>query len=134
MPAPRYEPQPGTITEPLSNHRRPTYTSPSTTALPFLSGLDVRAPGNVSAVVAFGDSITDGYVVSTVLGTPQNTGVLNRNARYPDFLQRRLDAAGEPERSRIPGDGSRGRPRHTAWPLPVNRFADRTGGPGRTGR
>ncbi|OXR42118.1 hypothetical protein B7C42_05717 [Nocardia cerradoensis] len=68
----------------------------STTAMPFVSGLDVQAPGNASAIVAFGDSITDGYVSSTVLGTPQDASVVDRNVRYPDFLQRRLDAAGAP--------------------------------------
>ncbi|MET9213691.1 MULTISPECIES: GDSL-type esterase/lipase family protein [unclassified Nocardia] len=68
----------------------------STTAVPFVSGLDVRAPAAVSTIVAFGDSITDGYVSATYLGTPQDPSVIDRNVRYPDFLQRRLDAAGKP--------------------------------------
>ncbi|MFE6920430.1 GDSL-type esterase/lipase family protein [Nocardia sp. NPDC057663] len=68
----------------------------STTAVPFVSGLDVMAPAGVASVVAFGDSITDGYVSANLLGTPQETGVIDRNVRYPDFLQRRLDAAGKP--------------------------------------
>ncbi|MEV0063005.1 GDSL-type esterase/lipase family protein [Nocardia sp. NPDC050718] len=68
----------------------------STTTVPFVSGLDVRAPGAVSTIVAFGDSITDGYVSATYLGTPQDPSVIDRNVRYPDFLQRRLDAAGKP--------------------------------------
>lgn len=44
----------------------------------FLSGVDVAAPHD-SAVIAFGDSITDGW---------QSTA--NKNARWPDFLARRL--------------------------------------------
>ncbi|VVJ17587.1 Uncharacterised protein [Amycolatopsis camponoti] len=43
-----------------------------------LSGIDVTGPGG-GAVVAFGDSITDGYS-----STP------NTNSRWPDFLARRL--------------------------------------------
>ncbi len=68
----------------------------ATTAMPLVSGLDVEAPGTVGAVVAFGDSITDGYVASNVLGTPEDRTAVDRNVRYPDFLQRRLDAAGKP--------------------------------------
>ncbi|MFD6273470.1 GDSL-type esterase/lipase family protein [Nocardia asteroides] len=68
----------------------------STTAVPLVSGLDVEAPAGVSAIVAFGDSITDGYVSANYLGTPQDPGVVDRNVRYPDFLQRRLDATGKP--------------------------------------
>ncbi|GGK64117.1 hypothetical protein GCM10011591_40550 [Nocardia camponoti] len=66
-----------------------------TTAVPLVAGLDVDAVG-VSSVVAFGDSITDGYVSATILGTPQEPSVVDRDVRYPDFLQRRIDAAGAP--------------------------------------
>ena len=48
-----------------------------------LDGVDVAAPRHVRAVVALGDSITDG-VGSTV----------DANRRYPDFLARRLRARG----------------------------------------
>jgi lysophospholipase L1-like esterase len=48
-----------------------------------LDGVDVSAPRHVHAVVALGDSITDG-VGSTV----------DANRRYPDFLARRLRARG----------------------------------------
>lgn len=44
-----------------------------------LAGIDVTGPGGPGAVVAFGDSITDGYS-----STP------NTNSRWPDFLARRL--------------------------------------------
>jgi lysophospholipase L1-like esterase len=45
----------------------------------FLTGVDVTTPTAAGAIVAFGDSITDGSA-----STP------NANARYPDFLARRL--------------------------------------------
>jgi lysophospholipase L1-like esterase len=53
----------------------------------YLSGVDVRGPGRTrrGAVVAFGDSITDG-----VLSTP------DADNRYPDELAERLVAAGRP--------------------------------------
>src|SRR6185437_12595081 len=45
-----------------------------------VSGVDVNAPGD-SAVVAFGDSITDGAYATE-----------NENHRWPDYLARRLEA------------------------------------------
>jgi lysophospholipase L1-like esterase len=48
-----------------------------------LSGVDVVSPAPAGSVVAFGDSITDGY------GSSQNT-----NSRWPNFLARRLLARG----------------------------------------
>ncbi|WP_405138142.1 GDSL-type esterase/lipase family protein [Nocardia sp. NBC_01388] len=68
----------------------------STTAVPLVSTVDVSASSDVSAVVALGDSITDGYVSANYLGIPQNPALPDTNARYPDFLQHRLDAAGIP--------------------------------------
>lgn len=44
-----------------------------------LNAIDVHAPGSTGAVVAFGDSLTDGYLSS-----------YNQNGRWPDFLARRL--------------------------------------------
>ncbi|MES2682132.1 MAG: GDSL-type esterase/lipase family protein [Pseudomonadota bacterium] len=50
----------------------------------FLSDFDVIAPaGGGTTISAFGDSITDGFV-----------STIGRNERYPDFLARRLQAAG----------------------------------------
>jgi lysophospholipase L1-like esterase len=46
---------------------------------PFLKAVDVAAPGRAAAVVAFGDSITDGAFATR-----------NQNARWPDVLARRL--------------------------------------------
>jgi lysophospholipase L1-like esterase len=45
----------------------------------FVKDVDVEAPAHSSAVVAFGDSITDGAFASN-----------NQNARWPDVLARRL--------------------------------------------
>ena len=59
--------------------------SSTMTAKPFLTGILVDAPANGSAVVTFGDSITDGDG-----STPDKTH------RWPDFLAKRLSEAGKP--------------------------------------
>lgn len=64
------------------------------TARAFVTGLDVRTD-SASAIVAFGDSITDGYQ-SPPSVFPQDTTAIDLNQRYPDFLKRRIDAAGLP--------------------------------------
>lgn len=46
---------------------------------PFVKDVDVKAPAHSAAVVAFGDSITDGAFAAN-----------NQNARWPDELARRL--------------------------------------------
>jgi lysophospholipase L1-like esterase len=46
---------------------------------PFIKAVDVKAPAQSAAVVAFGDSITDGAYAAN-----------NQNARWPDELARRL--------------------------------------------
>jgi lysophospholipase L1-like esterase len=56
----------------------------TSTARFFLSGIEVQTAG-VQAVVALGDSITDGYASS-----------LNQNHRWPDVLAERLHRAGRP--------------------------------------
>jgi lysophospholipase L1-like esterase len=58
----------------------------------YLDGLDVEAPPTTSAIVAFGDSITDGWVSGSVASLPANTTQDDGNGRYPDDLQRRLDS------------------------------------------
>jgi lysophospholipase L1-like esterase len=52
-----------------------------TTSWHFLSGVSVAAAPKAGAVVAFGDSITDGAITT-----------VNANNRWPDFLARRLRA------------------------------------------
>jgi lysophospholipase L1-like esterase len=47
----------------------------------FLDGIDVEAPAGAAAVVAFGDSITDGY-----------GSAATANSRWPDVLAARLQA------------------------------------------
>jgi lysophospholipase L1-like esterase len=59
------------------------------TAHYFLTGIDVLAPAALGAVVAFGDSITDGYEGSPSPLSPNLEG-LDANGAYPDALQRRL--------------------------------------------
>ncbi|MBN9617340.1 MAG: GDSL family lipase [Acidobacteriales bacterium 59-55] len=57
-----------------------TLTSPSEIeSWPFLKGVDVKADNKAAAIVAFGDSITDGA-----------HSTRNANARWPDVLARRL--------------------------------------------
>ena len=46
--------------------------------------------------MAFGDSITDGFVASTPVSLPTSLAIADKNGRYPDDLQRRIDAAGIP--------------------------------------
>jgi lysophospholipase L1-like esterase len=48
-------------------------------AWPFVKGIDVKVPAHAGAIVAFGDSITDGAYATQ-----------NMNARWPDELARRL--------------------------------------------
>ncbi|GAA3383633.1 GDSL-type esterase/lipase family protein [Cryptosporangium minutisporangium] len=62
----------------------------------YLGGLDVEAPTSTHAVVAFGDSITDGFVGGSPLSIPADKSVADTDQRYPDFLQRRLLDAGAP--------------------------------------
>jgi lysophospholipase L1-like esterase len=59
----------------------------------YVDGLDVRAAPAERSIVAFGDSITDGFVASNPASIPATASVSNRNGRYPDDLQRRLDRA-----------------------------------------
>ena len=56
--------------------------------------VDVEAPATTGAVVAFGDSITDGFVAATPVSLPVTLAIADKNGRYPDDLQRRIDAAG----------------------------------------
>jgi lysophospholipase L1-like esterase len=58
----------------------------------YTDGLDVRAPRSVGTVVAFGDSITDGFQGDLTAVTP-NSKQLNQNSRWPDDLARRLQTA-----------------------------------------
>jgi lysophospholipase L1-like esterase len=60
---------------------------------PFVDAIDVVAPSSAGAVVAFGDSITDGYQGEPPAGVPANPQGYNQNRRWPDDLARRLIAA-----------------------------------------
>jgi lysophospholipase L1-like esterase len=74
----------------------------------FLSGVSVAAPARDGAVVALGDSITDGANT-----TP------NRNARWPDVLARRLQASPDLRGLGVLNEGISGnRLLHDPNPLP----------------
>ena len=64
-----------------------------TTTRPYVDGVDVVAPASAGAVVAFGDSITDGYQGQGLAGVPEVGATVDANGRWPDDLARRLIAA-----------------------------------------
>jgi lysophospholipase L1-like esterase len=70
------------------------FTQP-TTASYYVTGLDTRSSAREGAIVAFGDSITDGYQAPPT-HLPEVQSTLSTNRRYPDDLQRRLHNAGIP--------------------------------------
>jgi lysophospholipase L1-like esterase len=82
----------GNSTEETSNIGVPLETK----AWFFVDGVDVEAPDRTQAVVAFGDSITDGLVAASVASLPASSEVADKNGRYPDGLQHRLIRAGIP--------------------------------------
>jgi lysophospholipase L1-like esterase len=98
-------------TEHLSANRTSFYTLPGvgdrsadltgsdmslrTTNVVFVSGVDVIAADGASAVVAFGDSITEGTITNSFFNSP-DPSVVDTDFRYTDHLQRRIDAAGLP--------------------------------------
>lgn len=61
----------------------------TTTARSFLTAVDVLSPASTGALVAFGDSYTDGYLGSPSPLQPNLDG-LDADGRYPDALRRRL--------------------------------------------
>jgi lysophospholipase L1-like esterase len=67
-----------------------------TTARDYVDGIDVLAPLNSGAVVAFGDSLTDGYQAAGELSLSEATSTLNTDTSWPDDLARRLMAAHVP--------------------------------------
>ena len=71
-----------------------TTTGANSTGWYFLDGVDVLAPGQVGAVAAFGDSITDGY--QGMLSSTEQLGTIGTEGSYPDVLERRLIAARVP--------------------------------------
>jgi len=63
-----------------------------TTTRPFVTGIDVLAPRSTGAVVALGDSITDGFQQPASIGA-ESQDSLDADGRWPDGLARRLGAA-----------------------------------------
>jgi lysophospholipase L1-like esterase len=68
-----------------------TTTGKFSTGWYFLDGVDALAPGATGAVVAFGDSLTDGYQAER--DGSEQLSTIDTNGRYPDDLARRLIAA-----------------------------------------
>ncbi|MGV9408438.1 GDSL-type esterase/lipase family protein [Nocardia sp. NPDC003693] len=62
----------------------------------YVDALEVAAPATTRSIVAFGDSITDGMITNSPVGVPAEIALADTDGRYPDALQRRLDAAGIP--------------------------------------
>jgi len=70
------------FTEPGNTVGAKSFDSPGEIqSWPFVKAVDVKLPARAGAVVAFGDSITDGAFATR-----------NQNARWPDVLARRLQA------------------------------------------
>jgi lysophospholipase L1-like esterase len=105
------------------------FTSPTTTR-PWVAGLAVRAPRSAGTVVAFGDSITDGYQ-GQAAGVPETSEGIDADGRWPDVLSRRLRAAKAPlavvnagiSGNRVLRDGLEGGNRDTYGPSALKRLA-----------
>ncbi len=84
------------LTSPLSGDHTRDATGEqfvlTTTTRPYVSGLDVLAPGSTGSVVAFGDSLTDGFQ-GPPSQLPEDQPTLDVDGRWPDDLARRLLAA-----------------------------------------
>jgi len=89
-------------------------TAPQTiTSWYFLKSVDVKTPADTGAVVAFGDSITDG-----------TASTLNTNQRWPDLLGRRMQADKNTRNLGVLNEGIGGnRILHDGWgPNALSRF------------
>lgn len=103
----------------------------TTTTRPFLTAIDIRTEASVGTVVAFGDSITDGYQGQAPEGVPETVEGLDQFARYPDHLADRLRGSGKPvavlnagiSGNRVLRDGTDGGNRETNGPSGLNRVA-----------
>ncbi|MGH4020145.1 MAG: SGNH/GDSL hydrolase family protein [Pseudonocardiaceae bacterium] len=79
---------------------------PRTLSHSLVVGVDVLAPRRVGAVVAFGDSITDGW--SEMLPVAESAQRGDRGVRYPEFLARRLAAQPGAQRMAVLNTGISG--------------------------
>lgn len=61
-----------------------------------IEALEVLAPNQVSTIVTVGDSITDGSESTTHLLSGSPSRMTSTDQRYPNHLQRRINAAGMP--------------------------------------
>jgi lysophospholipase L1-like esterase len=92
---------------------QPPQTVQKITSWLFLKSVDVQDPADTGAVVAFGDSITDGYA-----------STLDTNRRWPDDLARRLQADKQTQNLAVLNEGISGnRILHEGWgPSALARF------------
>lgn len=79
-----------------SRDARPDAYTLSTSNDLIVSGVDVLAPAGTSTVVAFGDSITDGFVAGSIASVPLSRSSIDDRVRYPSQLQRRVNEANLP--------------------------------------
>lgn len=63
-----------------------------TTGRPWVTGVDALAPAGTGAIVALGDSVTDGYNGAPI-GVPETQDGIDADGRWTDVLARRLRAA-----------------------------------------
>ena len=61
-----------------------------------IEALEVAAPKRVHSLVAVGDSITDGSSSTTAFLNAESSGMMASDQRYPNHLQRLIQAAGLP--------------------------------------
>jgi hypothetical protein len=82
---------------------------------PFITGVDVARTDNTVALVAIGDSITDGY-----------TSTKDANHRWPNFLAERLAASGKGQIAVLNAGISANRILHGSGPDGMNAWRDLT--------
>jgi lysophospholipase L1-like esterase len=71
-------------------------SNPLQTSWMLIDAVDVQPTVPTRVLVAFGDSITDGYISTLGIGLLSGSAQMGRDQRYPDFLARRLIAAQKP--------------------------------------
>ncbi|MDO9234667.1 MAG: GDSL-type esterase/lipase family protein [Aquabacterium sp.] len=71
-------------------------SNPLQTSWMLVDAVDVQPTVPTRVLVAFGDSITDGFMSSFGIGLLSGTAQIGQDHRYPDYLARRLIAAHKP--------------------------------------
>ena len=71
-------------------------SNPLQTSWMLIDAVDVQTTTSTRVMVAFGDSITDGYISTLGIGLLPGAAQIGKDQRYPDYLARRLIAAHKP--------------------------------------